>query len=108
MPATACIEPTLEDGVDEVLDRHNAAAAFQTACEIVRSCFHGVRSLHASLRDDPDVDGRAWVILNVFLPQSYALDLLEKERLRFHEEMVRRVPLELNLLFGLSFSFISE
>jgi hypothetical protein len=108
MLTAACGEPTLEDGVSEVLDRHNAEAAFQTACEVVRSCFSGIRALHVRLLDDPDVESRAWVILDVFLPQSYSLELLERERLRFHEEMVRRVPLQLNLLFGLSVSFIPE
>jgi hypothetical protein len=108
MAAATCIEPTLEPGVIDVLRKNNAEAAFQTACDVARSCFAAMCSLIVRLLDDPDAEDRAWVILDVLLPESYSLELLERERLRFHEEIVRRVPLELNLMFGLSVSFIPE
>ena len=108
MPTATCIEPTIEPGVFDVLRPKKAEAAFQTACGVARSCFSGMRSLNVRLMDDPDVEDRAWVILELLLPESYSLDLLERERLHFHEEMVSRVPLELNLLFGLSIHFIPE
>jgi hypothetical protein len=108
MAAATCIEPALGPGVIEHLRQNNAEAAFQTASELARSCFTAMRSLNVRLVDDPDVMDRLWVILDIFLPESYSLDLLERERLRFHEKMVTRVPLELNLLFGLSISFMPE
>ena len=107
---TACVEPTLAEGVAEVLHRHNAEAAFQTACEVARSCFPAMRSLHARLRDDPDVPGRILGDFRSFLPQLYdQSDLVGTGT----TSIPRRngdggCPLELNLLFGLSISFVAE
>ena len=108
MPTIASIEPTVGPGVSDVLRRHNAERAFQSACAAARSSFPAMRALNTGLLDDPDEDDRNWVILEVSVPASYSRDELEKERLLFHEAMTAQVPLELNLLFGLSVSFLPE
>ena len=108
MPATTCIEPLLEPGVSAVLRDRKAEAAFQTACDVARSCFPEMRLLQVDLLDDPDVDHRVWVMLNVFLPGPYSVEALSNEQLRFHEAMVMQVPLDLNPLFGLSVRFQPE
>jgi len=61
MQAATGIEPTVEPEVFEVLRKNKADAAFQTACEVARSSFPKMISLHVDLLEDPDVDGRAWV-----------------------------------------------
>src|SRR5947209_16157803 len=108
MPTAATIEPVIEPGVSEVLRRHNAEAAFQTTCDIARSCFPAMRSLHVDLLDDPDEDGKVWVLLHVVLPHAYPWEKQYPGELRFHEAMVRQVPLELNPLFGLYMEHLPE
>jgi hypothetical protein len=102
MQAATGIEPTVEPEVFEVLRKNKAEAAFQTACDIVRSSFPKMISLHVDLLDDPDVNGRVWVMLNVLVPQSYPWETQHQEEIRFHGAMLAQVSRELNPLFGLS------
>jgi hypothetical protein len=99
MQATTCIEPTVEPEVFEVLCKNKAEAAFQTACEVARSSFPKMISLHVDLQDDYDVQGRAWVVLNVLVPRTDPTEYPSKERDRFYEELVKRIPWELVPLF---------
>ncbi len=108
MATATVMEPVIEPGVQEELRRNDAEAAFRTACEVVRASFPAMRAFRVGLLDDPDEDDRRWVMLEVGVPPDYSLDALEQERLRFHEAMVARVPLEVNLLFGLSVDFLPE
>jgi hypothetical protein len=108
MPTATGIEPEIEPGVTAELRRYNAEAAFRTACDIVRASFPAMRAFRVELLDDPDEDDRRWVLLCVFLPPSYPWETLHQEELRFHEAMVTRVPLELNLLFGLHMDHLPE
>jgi hypothetical protein len=108
MQATTCIEPTIEPEVFEVLRKNKAEAAFQTACEVARSSFPKMISLQVDLLDDPDVNGRVWVVLNVLLPPSYPWETLHQEETHFHGAMLDQVSRELNPLFGLSVRFQPE
>lgn len=108
MPTATGIEPVIEPGVAEELRRHNAEAAFHTACDVVRASFPAMRAFRVGLLDDPDEDDRRWVLLQVVLPPSYPWETMHEEELRFHAAMVTQVPLELNPLFGFSVRSQSE
>ncbi len=108
MATATAMEPVIEPGVPEELRRNGAEAAFRTACDIVRASFPAMRAFHVSLLDDPDEDDRRWVMLEVYLPPDYPWEKAHEEELRFHEAMVTRVPLELNLLFGLRVDYMPE
>lgn len=106
MTAATAAEPVIEAGVRDVLRKNNAEAAFLTACDIVRASFPAMRAFRVGLLDDPDEDDRCWVMLDISVPSDYSVDALEQERLHFHEAMIARVPLDLNLLFGLWVDFL--
>jgi len=108
MATATAMEPVIEPGVREELRRNDAEAAFRTACDIVRASFPAMRAFRVGLLDDPDEDNRRWVMLEVCLPPSYPWETLHEEEMRFHEAMVKRVPLELNLLFGLHLDYVPE
>ncbi|HVS38969.1 MAG TPA: hypothetical protein VMS17_25650 [Gemmataceae bacterium] len=108
MPTTTSLEPTIEPGVHDILRRHNAEAAFQTACDIARSSFPTMQSFHVELLDDPDEEDKVWVLLRIVLPHAYAWETQHQQELRFHEGMVAQVSLELNPLFGLSIDHLPE
>ena len=108
MPTATIIEPVIEPGVQDALRRHNAETAFQTACDVARSCFLAMRSLHVDLLDDPDEENRYWVVLHILLPQSYPWETLHEEELQFHKAMLMQIPLELNPLFGLHMDYSAD
>jgi hypothetical protein len=85
-------EVILEPGVAEFLKRHAAEEEFQATSELARSCFPELGVIRVFLQEDPDVDDRCWVVLQITLPPSHPLDLLEAQRRRFSEEFVERVP----------------
>ncbi|HBI45028.1 MAG TPA: hypothetical protein DDY78_19550 [Planctomycetales bacterium] len=108
MQATTCIEPTVEPEVFEVLRKNKAEAAFQTACDVARSSFPKMLSFHVDLLDDPDVNGRAWVMLNVLVSRRDPMEYPSGELDRFHEELAKRISRELVPLFGVFFLFHPE
>ena len=108
MASVACIEPTIEPEVFEVLRKNKAEAAFQTACDVARSSFPKMLSLHVDLLEDPDINNHIWVILNVLLPQTHPMDFSHSEQRRYHEKMVDQIPREFSLLFSLSVNFQPE
>ena len=108
MQAATGIEPTVEPEVFEVLRKNKADAAFQTACEVARSSFPKMISLHVDLLEDPDVDGRAWVNLNVHVPRTDPLEYPSRELDLFLEELPKRIPWELVPLFVVFFVFHPE
>jgi hypothetical protein len=90
--ATSCEPILLEPGVAEFLERHAAEAEFQTASELVRTCFPQVRSIRAYLQEDPDENDRRRVVFHALVPQSHPLDLLEDQQRHFYEQLVERCP----------------
>ena len=108
MSITTCLEPLLETGVEEFLKRHDLEAEFQKVCELVRDCFPEMRALHIGLLDDPDEDNRRWVVLHVLVPPAHPTDLLQTQRLRYHERLVDQLPLAYHPYFGLVVDFLSE
>ena len=108
MPTATSAEPVIEPRVSEVLRRHSADTAFQTACDIARSCFLATRSLRVDLLDDPDEEDRVWVVLHILVPPSYSWETLHEEELRFHKAMLTQIPLELNPLFGLHMDYSAD
>jgi hypothetical protein len=108
MASVTCIEPTIDPEVFEVLRENKAEAAFQTACDVARSSFPKMLSLQVDLLDDPDVNGRAWVMLNVFVPRTDPMEYPSRERDRFHEELAKRISRELIPLFGMFVYFPPE
>ena len=105
MPTAISVEPVIEPRVREVLRRHNAEAAFQTACDIARSCFLAMGTLRVDVLDDPDEENRVWVVLHIQVPASYRWETLHEEELRFHKAMLTQIPLDLNPLFGLHMDY---
>ena len=65
-------------------------------------------SLHVDLLDDPDEDDRAWVMLNILIPQSYPHETAYQEKRRCHAAMFAQISRELNPLFGLRILFQPE
>jgi hypothetical protein len=108
MASVTCIEPTIDPEVFEVLRKNKAEAAFQTACEVARSSFPKMISLHVELLEDPDVNGRAWVMLIVLVPRKDPKEYPSKERDHFYEELAKQIPRELKSLFGVFFLFHLE
>ena len=108
MAATTDMEPTLEPGVDEFIRRYNADARLRTVCDIVRTCFPEARSLRVRLVDDPDEEGRTWVVVQPSLPASHPLDLLQKQHTCYHKLRADRLPNQEDPPFGLSMDFEAE
>jgi hypothetical protein len=101
-------ESLLETPVIEFLRQHNAEAEFQTVCELVRDCFPELRSLRFGLLEDPDEEGRTWLVLHGTLPKCHPPDLLLGQRRQYHNRFVNEVPLSHCPLFGLLIDFAQE
>lgn len=108
MSVSTCLEPVLETGVAEFLKRHGLESEFQKVCELVRDCFPEMRALHIGLLDDPDEENRRWVVLQVLVPPAHPAELLQSQRLRYHERLVDELPLAFHPCFGLVLDFASE
>ena len=85
---------TIQPEVYDHLRRFGAEASLPTACDLVRECFPELRRLEVRLLDDPDEDGRAWVVLDAVLPASYTEDAARSQRRRFDELALERLPRE--------------
>lgn len=108
MSVGACLEPVLEADVGAFLERRSLEGKFQEVCELARDCFPEVRALHVGLLVDPDEEQRTWVVLHVLLPAGHPADLLQRQRLRYHELLVEQLPLQYHPFFGLVLAFTSE
>jgi hypothetical protein len=97
---TAFIEPTLGPGVDEYLREHHVEEAFRRVIEVLRDCFPEATRLEGWLLDDPDEEGRTWVVLQVTMPADTPPETLQARRLRYHQEMLSRLPLAHQPYFG--------
>jgi hypothetical protein len=98
----------LEPPVRDFLTQHGIEAKFQSFCEVVREFFPEANGSLAWLQDDPDEEGRAWVVLEIVLPASYPLELLHAQRVRSSEEICNRLPGQENPAFSLSVGFSPE
>ena len=108
MSETTIQNQVLDPPVREFLQRHNAEAEFQTACELVQACFPELRSLRFWLQEDPDEEGRTWLVLHGTLPKTHPPELLLSQRKQYHNRLVNDVPLSHCPLFGLLIDFAQE
>ena len=108
MSLTTSREPVLEAGESEFLKRHDAEAAFQTVCELVRTYFPELRAINVWLLEDPDEDDHTWAVVHVFMPAAYSQEVLQEQLRRYHKELVKRLPFKYLPLFGLMTDFWRE
>ena len=59
---------------------------FKRLVTLLRASFPKMISLHVDVLDDPDVNGRVWVMLNVLTPQSYPWETQHQEEIAFTEQ----------------------
>jgi hypothetical protein len=109
MPVASAIAPPLTRDVDDFLQRHGAKEAFETICEMARDCYPDLEGMDFSLRDDPDVDTREWLAIEIRIPRSLACtkELRDRER-SYHSRFVTEIPSCLCPLFTLGLRFTME
>lgn len=91
--------------VTELVQRHGAEADFQAFCEAVRECFPEMTAASTRLVADPDEEDRVWAVVEIALPASHPAELLHAQRVRYSEEVVKRVPFRRTPAFSLAISF---
>lgn len=101
-------ELMLKPEVAEYLKRKGTEADFRTAWEIVRECFPARHNVEVELQEDPDEDGRCWVVFAITLPDSYSLDVLREQERRYHELKMERLAANPDPAFSLWFNFAQE
>ena len=109
MPSTAAVNLPLAEGVRAFLSEHNAEEAFEKVCELVRDCYPDLRAMRFCLRDDPDTEGREWLVVEIEIPRNLACtnDLRDRER-AFHSRLLTEIPLDQCALFTLGLRFTSD
>lgn len=83
----------LEDGVLDFFNKFGNEAALTSACEIVRECVPELQTLRVWLLEDPDEDNHTWVVLQVMMPGSHSVELVNERQNRFCELLTERLPL---------------
>jgi hypothetical protein len=67
-----------------------------------------MRGAATRLVADPDEDDRTWAVLEIVLPASHPAELLHAQRVRYSEEVVKRVPFRRTPAFSLAVTFSPE
>lgn len=107
--STATISPIhLPADVAEFLRRHQAEAAFEQVCQLVRDCYPGRLDMTFRLLDDPDTEDRQWLVLDVIFPASISLEVLRQQDDVYHQRLVTELPLETCPLFTVSARFTAR
>jgi hypothetical protein len=107
MNATA-IEPTIADGVLDLLRQHGCENELPIYLDIVRECFPDMRGLSVDLLHDPDEDSRIWVVLSPRLPAAVAQSKRSAATRRFLELKAERFPFRLHPAFSLIITYVTD
>jgi hypothetical protein len=101
-------EIRLNEEVSEFLVHHGAQKACRVVCELAQSCFPSSLGLEIFLQEDPDEVERGQAIVRVLLPEDYSDDELHANLRRYHDGVVKQIPLAQCPLFALVTEFRSE
>jgi hypothetical protein len=94
--------------VPAFLERHGATGEFQVFCEIVWASFPERTGSKVWLVADPDEEGRCWVDLCISLPLPCDAETIHAQRVRYSEEVARRLPSRDTFSFSLSLTFAAD
>src|SRR5438477_10836648 len=83
-------ELKLETGVREFLRQHQSEAAFEWACDLIRTSFPELKAIRVRLLEDPDEDDHTWVVFHVLMPAAHPPELLWAQQNRYYEELARQ------------------
>lgn len=67
-PALPVVEPTIHEGVMEVLQKHNCVEEFWQRVALARECVPELRRLDVRLVHDPDEEGSMWARITAIVP----------------------------------------
>jgi hypothetical protein len=90
------------------LSAHQAEAAFENVCKLAQTFFSERDTLEVMLQEDPDTIGRSQVVVVVRLAASSSDEQVRAALARYHERLVKEVPLDLCPLFALIPEFVVE
>lgn len=106
--ATTARELHLSPDINEFLNYRNATAAFDQFRQLVIESFPDQLEMKYWLLNDPDVESRAWCMIEVVLPGSGtdegALDRWKK----IHQRVVAEIPFEYAQWFGIWRTYLQE
>src|SRR6266542_2261457 len=109
MSTTTISEVALPAEVFAFLRQHQAEAAFDHVCGLVREYYPDLREMGFRLLDDPDTEDRVWLEVQIHLPNSLACTQQLRDRERcYHDRLVKEVHLDLCPLFTVKYQFAVE
>jgi len=98
-------EISISPEVREFLKGHNAEAAFDKVRELVRKCYPDLVDMRFSLLDDPDVDDRAWCMIDITLAPNASSEERLARKDYYNGRIVEHIPFEYAQWFGLSATY---
>ena len=98
----------LSHDVNDFLKQHNAKAAFEKVVALVRECYPNRQDMSFRLLDDPDTEDRQWLVIDVVLPESAPLELIQRQDDAYHRRLVTEVSLEYCPLFAVTSHWAAE
>jgi hypothetical protein len=101
-------EEVVDAATRNFLMRHGAELEFRKIIELVRACFPELLGLEVALHEDPDEEGRAQAVLRVKLSESFPDGELQSALRRYHERLIKELPLSQCPLFALVTEFGPE
>jgi hypothetical protein len=109
MPSTTAANLPLTQVIRDFLRKHGAEETLEKVCELVGDVYPDLRGMRFYLRDDPDTEGREWLVIEIEIPRSLACtnELRDRER-AFHSRFVTEIPLDHCSLFTLRLHFSSN
>ncbi|TMQ33922.1 MAG: hypothetical protein E6K70_10460 [Planctomycetota bacterium] len=109
MSSTTAANLPLSPVVRDFLRKQDAEETLEKVCELVRDSYPDLRAMRFFLRDDPDTEGRQWLVIEIDVPRTLACtsELRDRER-AFHARFVTEIPLAQCSLFSLGLHFTSN